>query len=107
LLSFCSLQLLIRTMPTVVIFHDGVAADKIIGFEGLADAMPAGQEDAWPTIVLARLLAAKGGISSKVIVDDDEVEAQMQAKMMEMRRQAAYVGMQAGTDDFDDDLDDL
>lgn len=101
------MQLLIRTMPTVVIFKDGVAADKIIGFEGLADKMPEGQEDAWPTIVLARLLAAKGGINSAAVVDDDEVEAQMKAQMEEMRRKAAMIGMQAGADDFDDDLDDL
>ncbi len=70
-------------MPTVVIFADGVAIDKILGFEGLADSMPPGQEDSWPTIVLARLLAAKGGINSKVIVDDDEVEANMQVDIFE------------------------
>jgi hypothetical protein len=93
-------------MPTVVIFTDGVATEKILGFEGLADAMPVGQEDSWPTIVLARLLAAKGGINSKVIVDDDDVELQMQAKLMEMRRQAAYIGM-GDAADLDDDLDDL
>lgn len=91
----------------MVIFTDGVATDKIVGFEGLADCMPAGQEDSWPTIVLARLLAAKGGINNAAVIDDDEVEAQMQAKLMEMRRHAAFVGMQGGADDFDDDLDDL
>jgi hypothetical protein len=32
-------------MPTVVIFRDGVAIDKIIGFDGLADGMPEGKED--------------------------------------------------------------
>eukprot|EP01032_Pedospumella_encystans_P025154 gene25154-28435_t len=92
-------------MPTVVIFLDGVAIDKILGFEELADSMPPGQEDSWPTIVLARLLAAKGGINSKVIVDDDEVEANMQAQMMEMRRKAAMTGM-ANFDDLDDDFSD-
>jgi hypothetical protein len=77
-LSFPNLQLMIRTMPTVVIFSDGVAIDKILGFEGLADAMPEGQEDSWPTIVLARLLAAKCGINNSAIIDDDEIEANMQ-----------------------------
>ena len=42
------------TMPTVVIFNDGVAVDKIIGFEGMGDRMPEGQEDSFPTIFLAR-----------------------------------------------------
>lgn len=43
-------------MPTVVIFNDGVAVDKIIGFEGMGDRMPEGQEDSFPTIFLARLV---------------------------------------------------
>lgn len=97
---------MVRTLPTTVIFHDGVATDKILGFKGLADKMPDGKEDEWPTIILARLLATKGGINNAVIVDDDEVEAQMKAKMMEMRRHAAYVGM-ANMDDDDDDFDAL
>lgn len=80
LLHLLYLQLVVRTLPTVIIFLDGVAIDKILGFEGLADSMPAGQEDSWPTIVLARLLAEKGGINSKVIVDDDEIEANMQVR---------------------------
>ncbi|KAJ1410519.1 thioredoxin-like protein [Ochromonadaceae sp. CCMP2298] len=79
-------KLKIRTMPTVLIFKDGVAAEKIRGFEELADTMPEGQEDAWPTVVLARLLALKGGINSSAIVDDDEVEAAIKARLMELRR---------------------
>jgi len=39
---------------TVVIFNDGVAVDKIIGFEGMGDRIPEGQEDSFPTIFLAR-----------------------------------------------------
>ena len=54
---------MIRTMPTLVIFYDGVAVDKIIGFEGLADKMPEGREDEWPTIILARLLGEKDAIT--------------------------------------------
>ena len=63
-------------------------------------------QDTWPTIVLARLLAAKGGINSAVIVDDDEIEAAMKAKMMEMRR-GQFVGMAASLEDEDDDFDAL
>jgi thioredoxin-like negative regulator of GroEL len=33
-------KLKVRTMPTVLIFKDGVAAEKIRGFEDLADTMP-------------------------------------------------------------------
>jgi len=37
-----------------ITFNDGVAVDKIIGFEGMGDRMPEGQEDSFPTIFLAR-----------------------------------------------------
>ena len=59
-------KLSIRTIPTTIIFFDGVAVDKIIGFEGLADKMPEGKEDEWPTIVLARLLGSKKAINKEV-----------------------------------------
>lgn len=90
-------------MPTVVIFSDGVAADKIIGFDGLTDKMPEGKEDEWPTIVLARLLATKNAINSSSIVDDDEVEANMKAKMLDARR-SGFINIQNLEDD-DDDFD--
>mmetsp|Transcript_21266 Transcript_21266/g.35622 ORF Transcript_21266/g.35622 Transcript_21266/m.35622 type:complete len:293 (+) Transcript_21266:98-976(+) len=99
-------KLMVRTMPTVVIFKDGVAVDKILGFEELAEVMPEGEEDRWPTIVLARLLASKQAINAAAVVDDDEVEATMKAKMMEMRRQQMMTGM-GNIDDMDEDFDDL
>lgn len=98
-------KLIIRSLPTVVIFNDGVAADKIIGFEGLADKQPEGKEDEWPTIVLARLLGSKGAINPSAIVDDDEVELNARVKMEQMRR-SQYVGMAASMmDDAEDDFD--
>jgi hypothetical protein len=93
-------------MPTVVIFQDGVAVDKIIGFDGLADKMPEGQEDSWPTILLARLLASKSGINSQNIVDEEGIEANMKAQMEEMYKKLRSVGM-SNLDDLDDDLDDI
>ncbi len=93
-------------MPTVVIFQDGVAADKIVGFDGLADKMPEGQEDTWPTILLARLLVSKNGIHSQNIIDDDGIEASMKAQMEEMRKKLCSVGM-SNLDDLDDDFDDI
>ena len=92
---------MVRTIPTVTVFTDGVAKDKILGFEGLADDQPEGQEDAWPTIRLARLLAAKGAINKSAIVDDDEIEANLKAKMQDMRRHA-FVNTNL---DEDDDLE--
>ena len=99
-------KLRIRTMPTLVFFEDGVATGKLIGFEELAADMPEGKEDEWPTIKLARYLAANGAIKSSVIVDDDEVEARAKATMEEMRR-AAYVGYRDADYDLDMSDDDL
>ena len=98
-------KLLIRTMPTVVIFFDGVAAEKIIGFEGLADGLPEGKEDEWPTIKLARLLGAKNAINKNAIVDDEEVELKAKQTLEQLRR-SQFVGMQASClDDDEDDFD--
>ena len=100
-------KLIIRTMPTVVIFFDGVAADKIVGFEGLADQMPEGKEDEFPTIVVARLLGSKNAINKEAIVDDEGIEAAMKAKMDQMRKQG-YTGLLASNllsvEDEDDDF---
>jgi hypothetical protein len=98
-------KLLIRTIPTVIIFFDGVAAEKIIGFEGLADGMPEGKEDEWPTIKLARLLGAKKAINKSAIVDDEEVELKAKQTLEQLRRNQ-FVGMQASClDDDEDDFD--
>jgi thioredoxin-like negative regulator of GroEL len=94
-----TVQLKIRTIPTVVIFIDGVAADKIIGFEGLADGQPEGKEDEWPTIRLARLLGSKGALDKKSIVDDDDVEKESTAKFEDMRK--AFLSQNIDDDDLD------
>jgi hypothetical protein len=73
-------------MPTLILFFDGLAAEKLIGFEGLSDDMPEGKEDEWPTIKLARILATKGAINSSAIVDDDGIEAAHKARLEEMRK---------------------
>ncbi len=90
-------------MPTLILFVDGVAVDKILGFEGLADRMPEGKEDEWPTIILARLLGDRAMINSSAIIDDDEIERSMKLKAEEMRRNA-YMNVFLDTDDvFSDD----
>lgn len=97
-------KLSIRSIPTVVLFYDGIANDKIIGFEGLADDQPEGKVDEWPTIRLARLLASKGAINKANIVDDDEIEADAKAKMEHMRKNAFVMATGELSDDdlFDD-----
>ena len=70
-----------------------------MGFEGVADEQPEGKEDEWPTIKLARALAARNGLDSAAIVDDEGIEAAAKAKYSEMRSKIF---------NFDDaDLDEL
>lgn len=92
-------------MPTVVIFDDGKAIDKIIGFEGLADDMPEGKEDEWKTPSLAHLLAAKGGIDAKNIIDEAAKERAAEEKMRAMREAFIKEGLNnydLSDDDFSD-----
>lgn len=85
-------------MPTTVIFHDGVAKDKIIGFEGLADGLPEGREDEWSTIALSKLLVDKLAINKSNIVDEETQALEMQARLDNMRK-AAFTNFE--DDDFD------
>lgn len=95
-------KLSIRTMPTLIFFVDGVAKDKLVGFEGLSDDLPIYHEDEWKTIKLARLLGNAGMIDKERIVDDDEEAASTQKTFEDMRK-ASLMGFQ----DDDLDLDDL
>jgi hypothetical protein len=94
-------KLIIRTMPTVVLLVDGIAKDKIVGFEGLADDQPEGKEDEWPTVRLAKLLAAKDMLRKDLIVDEERVES-TRAQQIQSLRQA----MLSSALDEDDDLSD-
>lgn len=95
-------KLRIRMMPSLVFFEDGVAKGKQIGFEGLADDMPDGHEDEWPTIRLARYLAVNGMINPELIVDDDAEKQSAEAALDEMRQRSLV-----GYDDDDFDIDNL
>ena len=81
----------------MIIFQDGVAREKILGFEGLADGLPAGKEDEWPTIRLARLLGMKDAIDRSKIVDDEEKERELQSKIDSLRN--AFISSSVVDDD--------
>ncbi len=49
-------RLAVKVLPTVVIFIDGIATDRIVGFEGIST------EDNFPTLALTRRLVKTGGI---------------------------------------------
>ena len=52
-------KLSIQTLPTLVLFEDGIAIDRIIGFEEL------GEEDDFPTMNLIRVLVKRGMLLPK------------------------------------------
>lgn len=95
-------KLTIRSIPTVVCFNNGVAEQKIVGFNELSDKMPPGKEDEWPTVMLAKLLSMKGMLNANLIVDDDDVKVRAEQTLDQLR--SAY--LQAMPDD-DIDFDDL
>jgi hypothetical protein len=88
----------------LVLFNNGVAYDKVIGFEGLSDGLPEGKEDEWQTVRLGRLLAAKGIIHKEKIEDEEEV-AKEKALQVESMRKALMAESMANLNDDDDDMD--
>lgn len=101
-------KLTVRTMPTLCQFVDGVCRGKQVGFEGMADGMPEGKEDEFPTIALARILAGNKMIDASNVVDEDGAEEAKKAALQHMR--SAYI-MNAKSSIFDldedEDFDDL
>lgn len=49
-------KLQIRVLPTIVMFKDGVAFDRIVGFEGVSEG------DQFPTLALIRRLVRAGAL---------------------------------------------
>ena len=52
-------KLAIRCLPTLVVFNDGIAVDRVVGFADL------GGKDDFQTVELAKRLAKAGGIVAK------------------------------------------
>lgn len=88
-------------------FEEGVAKEKILGFEGLMDGQPEGKEEEWTTATLARLIASKGFLRKDLIVDTDAEQARRVHEMEEMRKKITRGIMENLDDDFnlDDDED--
>ncbi len=55
-------------MPTIIIFIDGVACDRIVGFEEL------GGVDDFPTIVLTKRLIRAGALKAKTKLEQGRIK---------------------------------
>lgn len=100
--AFFIQKLTIRTIPTIMCFVDGIAVDKIIGFEGLADDMNEGHEDEWTTYMLALNLAEKRMLNKSALVNEQEVMDSRNKTIDDMRTQYMnQMSMEESDDDFD------
>lgn len=76
--AFFVAKLNIKMLPAVVFFRDGVAFDRVVGFEEL------GERDDFPTSMLEERMLATGAIKNKVVVqvdDDDEPDSRRDRKV--------------------------
>ena len=55
-------------MPTIICFCDGIAIDRIVGFEEL------GGQDEFPTVILARRLCNTGVMKAKNRLERGEMK---------------------------------
>ena len=60
-------------MPTVVVFKDGVASARLVGFDGLTDDLKAGHENEFKTEVLEGWLAKAGCIEYEATASEAEL----------------------------------
>ena len=97
-------KLQIRVMPTVVIFRDGVAVARLVGFDGLTDGLAPGKENEFRTDALEAWLAQAGCIEYEATATEDEIAKYTLAGA----RAAAMRGYADGQADIemDGDLDD-
>lgn len=69
-------KLKVQVLPTVITFRDGIAQndERIVGFDGLCDHLPPGQEDTFTTQVVERKLAEIGVLRLEEEVEELEHE---------------------------------
>jgi hypothetical protein len=97
-------KLMIKTLPSVVVFNDGKEIKRLLGFEGLADSS---SPDEWPTGRLLKWLALTGAIDYKPTEEDDEEEEEAVMRMEKMSvspRSSAAARLQGRFTTYDEDM---
>jgi thiol-disulfide isomerase/thioredoxin len=79
-------KLAIRTLPTLIVFQDGKAVDRLTGFEGLASAA---DPDNFPTSKLQTWLADTGAIEFDMVKDEIAREELLQEQLNGGRHRGA------------------
>lgn len=66
-------KLMIRVLPTILAFHDGIAFDeRVVGFQDLTEGLPRGRESEFATSALVRKLVSIGVINIADDANDDD-----------------------------------
>ena len=94
-------KLQVRVMPTVVVFRDGVASARLVGFDGLTDDLKAGHENEFKTEALEGWLAKAGCIEYEATAS----EAELAKYTLEGARRAQMIGYADGIDDVEQDAE--
>ena len=89
--------MVIRTLPTLIVFREGKAVDRLVGFEGLA---PETDADNFKTSKLKEWLAKTGCIDYDITKD-----AMVREELLEERRAGRHHGaIYSSTNQRFDDL---
>lgn len=90
---FLVIKLKVQVLPCVIAFVDGVGADRVVGFEGLAGSGSGSVDDFRTKDLEARLLAAGVLVQEKTLKEPEAGRFRVRGKN------------QAEDDDEDDDWD--
>mmetsp|Transcript_12129 Transcript_12129/g.20124 ORF Transcript_12129/g.20124 Transcript_12129/m.20124 type:complete len:278 (-) Transcript_12129:81-914(-) len=90
---FCG-KLQVQTLPTVLVFQNGKAVDRLVGFEGIAD------NNEWPTALLQKWLAGAGAI--QYTPPSKEIEEEMKRLGISVKGSIWRGGMNEYNDDGDE-----
>lgn len=96
-------KLQVRVMPTVVVFKDGVATARLVGFDGLTEGLTPGHENEFKTEALESWLARAGCIEYEATASEQEI-----AKFTLAGARAAQMrGYADGDDDIEADVEQM
>jgi len=94
-------KLQVQVMPTIVVFKDGLAIGRLVGFDGLTEGLAPGHENEFKTDALERWLAMAGCIEYEATATEAEIEKFTLAGA----RKAAMVGYADGALDIEADAE--
>jgi thiol-disulfide isomerase/thioredoxin len=94
-------KLQVQVMPTVVVFRDGLAVARLVGFDGLTEGLKEGHFNEFKTEALEGWLAKAGCIEYEATATEAEIEKHTLAG----QRRAMMVGYADGDDGIEQDAE--